>query len=191
MMSNLGKYIMVVDHVLPPELCQNLIKKFDAAEDLVVRDSSWDTDYKSFKELNLTTHPEFKEEQELFYQKSEEMLSLYKTQLQIPFFPEQVGLEEVRMKRYDTNDKDQFGWHADVGDYASARRLLVMFYYLNDVDAGGETLFNENLQELTNLSVKPKQGRMVMFPPMWMYPHKGCKPISNPKYIISTYCHYL
>jgi hypothetical protein len=29
-----------------------------------------------------------------------------------------------------------------------------------------------------------------MFPPLWMFPHKGESPISNPKYIISTYLHY-
>jgi hypothetical protein len=65
-----------------------------------------------------------------------------------------------------------------------------MFYYLNDVEEGGETAFDDKVSEYY-LKVKSKQGRIVMFPPMWMYPHKGLKPISNPKYIISTYMHYL
>lgn len=190
-MKNLADYIMVVDDVLDEEHCKSLIEKFDKAEDLVVRDSSWDKDYKSFKELNLTTHPEFSDDQAYFYEVAKRMLGFYQEKCGIDFFPSKIGLEEVRMKRYDPDGKDQFGWHADVGDHASARRFLVMFFYLNDVEEGGETEFSDRVIDEINLTVKPKQGRMVMFPPMWMYPHRGCKPISNPKYIISTYCHYL
>lgn len=190
-MKNLSDYIMAVDDVLEPEYCQSLINKFDATADLVTRDSTWSEDYKSFKEVNLTTHPEFKEEQDYFYQITQRMLGFYQQRCGIKFFPDKVGLEEVRMKRYEANDKDQFGWHADVGDYASARRFLVMFFYLNDVEEGGETIFEDRVNDNLNLTIKPKQGRMVLFPPMWMYPHKGCKPISGPKYIVSTYCHYM
>lgn len=190
-MKNLSDYIMVVDDVLPADYCADLIKKFDKTEDLVTRDSEWAQDYKSFKELNLTTHPEFKEEQDIFYQTTQHMLKFYTEKCNIEFFPHQIGMEEVRMKRYDANDKDQFGWHTDVGDYASARRFLVMFYYLNDVESGGETIFNDTVKEKINLTVKPKCGRMVIFPPMWMYPHKGMKPIGGSKYIVSTYCHYI
>ena len=190
-MKNLSDYIMVVDDVLEQEYCQKLIDKFNGTEDLVVRDSSWSEDYKSFRELNLTTHPEFKEEQSHFYEITRKMLGIYQQKCNIQFFPEKIGLEEVRMKRYDSNDKDQFGWHADVGDYASARRFLVMFFYLNDVEEGGETVFDDKVGEQFDLKVIPKCGRMVLFPPMWMYPHKGCKPISGSKYIISTYCHYM
>lgn len=190
-MKNLADYIMVVDDVLPQELCSDLIQKFDNTDDLVVRDSEWKQDYKSFKELNLTTHQSFAEEQNMFYSISKKMLQFYTNNTRVEFFPEHVGMEEVRMKRYDANEKDQFGWHTDVGDYASARRFLVMFYYLNDVDEGGETVFKDNIGNLNEIRVQPKRGRMVMFPPMWMYPHKGIQPISGSKYIVSTYLHYV
>ena len=190
-MKNLADYIMIVDDVLPADLCASLIEKFDSANDLVVRDSSWTHDYKSFKELNLTSHNDFSEEQKMFYRISQAMLKFYVEKTNAEFFPEKIGMEEVRMKRYDPNQKDQFGWHTDVGDYASARRFLVMFYYLNDVEEGGETVFRDKIGSLKELKVQPKRGRMVMFPPMWMYPHKGMQPISNSKYIVSTYLHYL
>ena len=32
------------------------------------------------------------------------------------------------MKRYGSNDIDEFKEHVDVGDYASARRFLYSFY---------------------------------------------------------------
>lgn len=183
-MKNLADYIMIIDDCLDKNTCDNLIQKFDSTIDLVSRDSKWEQDYKSFTEVNLTTHPNFKKEQKTFYNTSKELYNFYKKKCSIDFFPIEHGFEDVRMKRYDNNDKDQFGWHTDVGDYASARRYLVMFYYLNDVEEGGYTEFPDG-------KVKPKQGRAVIFPPMWMYPHQGMKPISNPKYIISTYLHYL
>ena len=40
------------------------------------------------------------------------------------------------------------------------------------------------------MKIDPKKGRLVMFPPMWMFPHNGKPPISGPKYILSTYLHY-
>ena len=189
-MKNISDYVMIVDDCISKEVCDKLITKFDQTSDLVVRDQSWDQDYRSFTEINLTTHNEFKEEQAIFYDISKDLYKFYEKKCGIDFFPKKYGFEDVRMKRYDNNDKDQFGWHTDVGDYASARRFLVMFYYLNDVIVGGETAFDDKVSEYY-LKVKPKQGRIVMFPPMWMYPHKGLKPISNPKYIISTYAHYL
>jgi hypothetical protein len=190
-MKNLADYIMVLDNVLSKETCEILIDAFDKTEDLVIRDSKWNQDYKSFKEINLTTNPEFAEAQQVFYDKTQEIYDFYKKHCKVEFFPEQIGFEDVRMKRYDANDLDQFGWHTDVGDYASARRFLVMFYYLNDVEEGGETIFNDKINNEINLTIKPKQGRIVVFPPMWMYPHKGMKPISGSKYIVSTYCHYI
>jgi hypothetical protein len=47
----------------------------------------------------------------------------------------------------------------------------------------GETVFDFG-------HVKAKCGRLVMFPPLWMYPHKGSVPISGAKYIMSSYLHY-
>lgn len=188
-MRNTAEYILSIENCISKELCEDLIEKFEA-EEKVARDSSWDVDYKSFQEINLTTNPVFKKEQDIFYDISKNIFEIYKKQYNLDFFPKEYGFEEVRMKRYDVNDKDQFGLHADVGDYGSARRFLVMFFYLNDVDVGGETAFDDKSGEYC-LKIKPKQGRAVLFPPMWMYPHKGLKPISNPKYIISTYAHYL
>ena len=105
----------------------------------------------------------------------------------INFFPKEIGFEQVRMKKYDVGN-DEFREHVDVGDYASARRFLVMFFYLNDVDEGGETAF---IGIDHDIRVKPKAGSMLMFPPMWTHPHAGLPPISNPKYICGSYLHYI
>ena len=59
-------------------------------------------------------------------------------------FPAQVNMEQVRIKKYEPNNKDEFKNHVDVGSYASARRFLVFFLYLNDTE-GGETVFTNCL----------------------------------------------
>ena len=100
-------------------------------------------------------------------------------------WPERFGFEEIRFKRYLPNDKDEFKEHVDVGDYASARRFLVFFLYLND-NYGGHTSFSEY-----DTVVQPKTGRLLMFPPTWTYLHTGHKPLNTSKYIIGSYLHYV
>ena len=83
------------------------------------------------------------------------------------------------------NNYDQFKDHVDVQDYASARRFLVGFLYLNDVEEGGETSFPK-----LNFDISAKCGTILLFPPTWQYRHAGKPPVSNNKYIVGTYLHY-
>lgn len=189
-MKNLADYVLVVDDCLSARLCNTLIKKFELSKNHVKREHDWAEDHRSFTEINLTIDPAFKAEQDEFYDITKDLYAFYQKKCGIDFFPEKHGYEEVRMKKYDNKNKDQFGWHTDVSDYASARRYLVMLYYLNNIETGGETAFGYHGSD-DYMVVKPKMGRIAIFPPLWMYPHKGMPPISNPKYIISTYAHYL
>lgn len=101
-------------------------------------------------------------------------------------WPAENALEQFRLKKYIVEKEDRFDPHVDVGDHSSARRFLALFYYLNDVDEGGETWFTNN-----GLTIKPKAGTCLLFPPTWTFPHAGLPPVSNDKYIIGTYLHYL
>jgi hypothetical protein len=98
-------------------------------------------------------------------------------------FPESHAFEQFRLKKYNNDGHDQFDVHVDVQDYASARRYLAFLWYLNDVQEGGDTVFKDFI-------VHPQRGRVLIFPPLWMFPHKGEPPISGPKYILSGYLHY-
>jgi len=96
------------------------------------------------------------------------------------------------MKRYLNNNYDRFDPHVDVKNYETSRRFLAFFIYLNDVDEGGETEFININKPGTYipLKIEPRRGRLLMFPPLWMYYHAGLKPVSNNKYLIHSYCHY-
>jgi Rps23 Pro-64 3,4-dihydroxylase Tpa1-like proline 4-hydroxylase len=68
--------------------------------------------------------------------------------------------------------------HIDIDKFQY--RILTYLYYLNDVEEGGETVFNGD-----KIKIKPKKGKMIIFPSCSLFPHKGLIPISNDKYILT------
>lgn len=180
-------YVMPVAKAVPKKLCNSLIEKFEASDNFITRDS----DYHQFKELNLSEKDEFKGECDQLQRASKHLMDFYKREMGVKYFPTSYRFEEFRMKRYDPNNKDQFDWHCDVGDYPSARRFMVCFFYLNTVADGGETYFDWEENDINSVKVTPEQGTAVLFPPFWTHPHKGAMPLSGPKYIVSTYAQFI
>ena len=190
-MNNLAHYVRVYDDVFDSEFCNGMIENFDIAnstESPAIRTSEydWKQDYRCFTEIDITQEASFEQYLNPYYARIDQVYNHYKSVVQETFFPDKYAHESARLKMYHANDYDQFGWHVDVGDKNSASRFLVMFTYLNDVEEGGVTRFKSDL----DFTITPKQGRIVVFPPMWMFPHIGEKPVSNSKYILSTYLHY-
>ena len=60
--------------------------------------------------------------------------------------------------------------------------MFVVMYYLNNVDKGGHTLFL-----LNDMKVKPTRGTFLVWPAGWPYVHSAETPLSNDKYIITTW----
>lgn len=203
-MKQLSDFIWYKEDALEDEVCDRLIEKFDKdtpnqVESGLGDESDQDTNQhlRQGKELNVSKFAQQKDGRSAGIWKTEHknlvshtanLVREYGTEKKVDFsmLPSKFGFEEFRMKRYDNNDKDSFGPHVDVMTYESARRFLVCFYYLNDVEDGGETSFPH-----LDLKFSPKKGSALIFPPLWLYLHEGAKPISNPKYIIGTYLHYI
>jgi len=61
-------------------------------------------------------------------------------------------------------------------------RALVWSIYLNDVEEGGETEFLHFSKR-----VKPKKGRIVIWPADFPYLHRGNPPLSGEKYILTSW----
>jgi hypothetical protein len=183
----LSDYIQVYDNVLPAKLCKELVKKFDSNPGS--RNRVENRGYPNFTHsdltANLSTYGE--KTQQLLMDACFDTLERYVKDLGLQFqFPHRFAYENFRIKKYDTTGHDRFDDHVDVGNHDSARRFLAYFFYLNDVEEGGETVFTD-----VNKVVQPKQGRCVVFPPTWTFPHAGLPPVSGPKYIIGGYLHYL
>ena len=95
--------------------------------------------------------------------------------------PDSPKTADLILKRYLPDAGECFQPHFDsVHDLAN--RYLVFLWYLNDVEVGGETEFPQ-----LGLKVSARTGRLLMFPPYWMYQHAGLAPQSSAKYILSTY----
>jgi hypothetical protein len=146
----------------------------------------------SFTQVNLGEEDPLSKE---YLRVMNEYFEIYKKDCNIKDYqmPDEFGYETVRIKRYLSNDYDRFDDHVDVGDYASSRRFLAFFVYLNNVEEGGETEFLNIYKPGTYIKFKinPKAGRMVVFPPLWSWPHKGHKPVSGKKYLLHSYLHYV
>jgi len=165
--------------------CKSLI---DAFESNTENHEIIDADKKpSFAQFNLTQNlgytPELKNIHDHIIMKTFEYKKNYYDHVDERVFPESHNFEYYRIKKYRNNGEDLFDTHVDIKDHESSRRFLSFLFYLNTVKTGGETIFE-------GMTVTPKAGRLVIFPPMWMFPHKGCCPISNDKYILTTYLHY-
>jgi len=74
-------------------------------------------------------------------------------------------------------------WHVEHGKgYENEARAFVFSIYLNDVEEGGETEFLHFSKR-----VKPKTGRIVIWPAGFPYLHRGNPPLSGEKYILTSW----
>ena len=74
-------------------------------------------------------------------------------------------------------------WHIEHGKgFSNESRAFVYSIYLNDVEEGGETEFL-----YFSKRVKPKTGRIVIWPAGFPYVHRGNPPLSGEKYILTSW----
>ena len=82
-----------------------------------------------------------------------------------------------------TKPGEHYHWHIDGGSHEFSHRQLVAIWYLNDVPGpGGETEFL-----FQNIKVKPKVGKLILFPPFWTHEHRGVTLEKGVKYIATTW----
>ncbi|WP_404341449.1 2OG-Fe(II) oxygenase [Pseudoalteromonas mariniglutinosa] len=106
---------------------------------------------------------------------------------QLPLLVQQIfRLGNIQAQKYQVNKGGYPYWHSEVYpqvDHNEAlHRVLLFMFYLNDVEAGGETEFYYQQRTLS-----PKQGTMVVAPGYFTHTHRGNKPISNDKYILTSW----
>lgn len=75
--------------------------------------------------------------------------------------------------------------HVDQSAGPNVTRVFGIILYLNDVEEGGETDFLDY-----GLSIKPEQGKLLIFPCNYLYRHQGNIPISDDKYIFTAFINF-
>jgi len=189
-LTRLTDYIKIYDDICDKEVCDEIVELFKSQEehheyiDRLQRPT--------FTEMNISQRYEARDVAWMGIQKQVqyyfvESVARYIDEVDLgPDFPAQYAFEEFRIKQYKENSTDEFADHVDLGAHNSARRFLVCFLYLNDVEGGGTTDFPKLEHTIT-----PKCARILMFPPNWMYRHAGRPVTKGTKYILGSYLHYM
>ena len=182
--ARLEDYVQVFDGAMAPAFCAQMVANFEKMAQLHEtkgRGVHGNLPGSAWTELNLSPlmDPAF---QGFFIDQVQRHLAEYNRRLRLTIdVPMRPKMESVRIKRYRAGGDEGFEPHFDALD-TSANRYLVFLWYLNDVAEGGETVFCD-----LGLRVAARAGRLLVFPPYWMFQHAGAPPVSNDKYIVSTY----
>ena len=209
MFNSPDPFIWVRDEMLPPNLCEDIINRFEndnrVTKGIVGSDRSYQPDIKRSDDLNISGFPEewndvdsflssvlgfsIKEyradiEQAHSLKKFEDNYSFDDEKPLFPFLPLQVDncVTDSGFQVQRTYPHDRYDWHPDdIIEYAAAKqRVLTYIFYLNDITEGGETEF------MNGIKVQPRQGRMVLFPSTWTYLHRGRPPLGRTTKYIAT-----
>jgi prolyl 4-hydroxylase len=182
--GDLPHYVRVYDNHLEPDLCRRMLASFDALARFQVvngrgvrrglEDSAW-TELNVSRLADQAFLTDFRLRIDAAFDRYNRDIGL---SIPLPVAPK---LSDLTLKKYRPGGNERFQLHFD-SIYSVANRYLVLLWYLNDVHEGGETRFPQ-----LGLSVKPATGRLLMFPPYWMYQHEGVPPHSGDKFILSTY----
>jgi hypothetical protein len=92
----------------------------------------------------------------------------------------------IQAQKYQAGLGNYNYWHCEVYPQAPLNeplhRSLLFMFYLNDVVEGGQTEFYYQKK-----AISPKTGRMVIAPAYFTHTHRGCVPVSNDKYILTSW----
>lgn len=176
---NLKDFIKIYPNVASIDWCDSVIQLAESHQFLHHK-----TDGYEFDQISASQTDSLKPYANQFLDEFCTLAEEYFTELNLHEFVKQTGfslVEDIRVKRYRANSGMGFAEHVDVVDSNSSSRYLTGLLYLNDNN--GNTVFRD-------VSVKPTTGTMVVFPPMWLFPHVAKTPTDKDKYIIMTSLRY-
>ncbi len=97
--------------------------------------------------------------------------------------------DKFTAQRYEQGVGGYHYWHSEIFPQLPhnkpLHRVLAFLYYLNDVEEGGETEFHYQ-----GIKTKPKKGTLVIFPAGFTHTHKGHVPLSDEKYVVTSWLMY-
>lgn len=180
-MANLNDFIEVEDNSLDEETCQFLIDLFEQnPERYEFGNSQYHTVFNLTEVRKLSNEVDSIHNNliKTVYEYRDRYYSLFDSRV----FPQSHAFEQFKIEKYDINDEYQFETNVDVIDHSSARRFLSFMWFLNNNKSG-------QIQFL-DLFIQPEQGKLLVYPPFWMFPYKKFEPSLEPQYILKTYLHY-
>ena len=169
---------------LAPEVCRDMIARFEAHEDeqyagRIGQTVTQDSSVKKTTDLVVSGKEHWKDiDQALFRSLATAIKEFRETfpYFKGPFKDMGYGIQRYRPGEY-------YHWHIDGGSHEFSQRQLVALWYLNDVPGpGGETEFLYQ-----DVKVTPTEGTLVLFPPFWTHEHRAVEVREGVKYIATTW----
>lgn len=152
--------------------------------------SGYDPGYKDTTDFNLLDNPDLKEYTDHITRMSNQKIEEY-----IQRFPQNDEFNTAQylfrlgtyypvwqLQKYKKNEGHFRAYHTEGEYWEFHNRIFAVMFYLNDVEEGGETEF-----PLQDLVFKPKAGTFLIWPAPWPFVHRGNVPLSNDKYILTTW----
>lgn len=181
-------FIYAIDNAIAAQDCAAMVKKFEENESQqyagrIGESRQLAEQVKKSTDLRISGREDWSQYDLLFrnsMQKAIKSLSALH-----PFFAAN-RFKDLGYNLQRTREGEYYHWHLDAGPGELSQRVLVAIWYLNDVPGpGGETQFYHQ-----NISIQPKAGRLVLFPPFWTHLHQNETLQSGVKYISTTWLSY-
>jgi predicted 2-oxoglutarate/Fe(II)-dependent dioxygenase YbiX len=177
-------FIFEVDGALPADVCREMVRRFEARPEQqyqgrVGQQASQDQSIKKTVDLAISAQADWKDIDSILHRSLG--MAIREFREKFPFFKGPFKDIGYNMQRYQAGE--YYHWHIDGGSHQFADRQLVAIWYLNDVEGpGGETEFL-----FQDVKVKPKEGKLVLFPPFWTHEHRAVTVEDGVKYIATTW----
>jgi hypothetical protein len=181
-------FIYEKERALPADVCAEAIRRFESCTDQqapgrIGQAGEIAPQVKRSTDLRISGREDWRDIDRLLAQQLVSTFNAFA--LEFPFFAANK-FKDIGYNLQRTLPGEYYHWHVDAGPGAFSDRQMVAIWYLNDVPGpGGETEF-----PLQGVSIRPAQGKLVLFPPFWTHVHRGVTLQQGVKYIATTWICY-
>ena len=194
----MNPYVLEIPDVVPPELCESIIQRFENDNRKVEGSYTYPvgdqlvTRLKNNVELS-SDHPDWEDIQQIFLGYTCNVYDEYSKYLKSTF----IGYGDPRYPVYERElymkniictpfaiqrlgKGDLYDWHHDY--ILNKPYFIQIIFYLNTLqeNQGGCTEF------IDGRKVRPEVGKVLVYPCSWTFPHKGGEILDGYKYICTT-----
>lgn len=178
-------FIFEMDGALPADVCLESIRRFEAntAQQYpgrIGQGAEEAPDIKRSTDLRISGREDWRDIDRTLSRQLATAFNAFGREF--PFFAAS-SFKDIGYNLQRSLPGDYYHWHVDGGPGIFSERQLVAIWYLNDVPGpGGETEF-----PLQEVSIRPSQGKLLLFPPFWTHIHRGVTLERGAKYIATTW----
>jgi hypothetical protein len=178
-------FIYEMEGALPADVCLEAIRRFEANahqhyRGRIGQGGEEAPDVKRSTDLRISGREDWRDIDQILSRQLAATFNAFGREF--PFFAAS-SFKDIGYNLQRTVSGDYYHWHIDGGPGAFSERQLVAIWYLNDVPGpGGETEF-----ALQAVSIRPSQGKLLLFPPFWTHIHRGVTLERGVKYIATTW----